>query len=60
MKLTVKIAMDNAAFEPINGVEVATILKQIIGKIYDRSFEAGEHMLLYDSNGNKVGKLEVK
>ena len=59
MKLTITITMDNAAFEPSNGEEIARILEKLAVLWRGESLEAGESAHLLDFNGNKVGKAEV-
>ncbi len=57
MKLTLTIQMDNAAFEGEYGsVEVARILREVANRVSDPPQE----FPLFDINGNKVGKVEVK
>ena len=67
MKLTLKLSLDNAAFEAEgqtkrfrSGEEVARILRSLASNLADCSIEAGETFNLRDSNGNTVGKAEVK
>ena len=56
MKLTIKINMDNAAFE--DATEVDRILGQVTRKLL-LSGNIREACILMDSNGNKVGTATV-
>jgi len=60
MDLEIKINMDNAAFEDINGQEAARILRKLADKIDGGSLEDGDSVSAIDINGNKVGRLRVK
>ena len=66
MKVTIKIAMDNAAFEEEHGCfELSRILKETADRCRCPgilSFTAGEEsssIILRDINGNRVGELKV-
>jgi len=59
MKLRVTIELDNAAFEPGPGQEVARILRGLADWSEDQGLLAGESIKLLDINGNHVGKVEV-
>ena len=62
MTLTIKITMDNAAFEAEqSGPEAARILKQAAETIYfgNMGMKRGARMLLRDLNGNIVGEARV-
>lgn len=61
MKVTIKISMDNAAFEH-NGAELARILKKYAHHIEE--FETlnpydNENVSLMDINGNTVGTVKI-
>jgi hypothetical protein len=57
--LTIKIEMDNAAFDP-PGAEVARILKSFAGRIEGSAdLEDLHHRGLSDYNGNCVGRTRV-
>lgn len=60
MKLTVTINMDNAAFEPTNGVEVARLLHYLAEILDGEKLTRGDHFPLTDANGNRVGEARVK
>jgi hypothetical protein len=59
MKATIKINMDNAAFDP-NGIELASILRDIANQCESQE-ELGKGFTLRarDANGNIVGELKV-
>ena len=59
MKLKIEITMDNAAFEPCNGSEVARLLEKIAARWRDENLGAGETIRLLDLNGNRVGEAKV-
>jgi hypothetical protein len=59
MRLTITIDMDNAAFEPHRGVEVARILEDYCQAIADFGLQPNDSSTLFDINGNTVGKAEV-
>ena len=61
MTLTIKITMDNAAFEPEKGTEAARILKQAAEVIFfgNMGMTPGAKMPLRDLNGNIVGEARV-
>ncbi len=54
MKFTIEITMDNAAFEPCNGAEVARILRKFADE-YDETKLQDSYTILRDVNGNNVG-----
>ena len=56
-ELTLGMQLDNAAFEDDPGYEVSRILRELADKIEQRGLEDG--MILWDVNGNRVGKLAV-
>lgn len=61
MHIKIVINMDNAAFEDNgNGEEVASILADAIISVQGTELEVGDEITLRDSNGNRVGQLEVK
>ena len=55
MTLTIKIEMDNAAFEPCNGDEAARILDEVADKLRENDIHKRITLPLMDVNGNKVG-----
>lgn len=61
MKLKIEIVMDNAAFEPSSGAEVARILREFSEGVEHSSFKdnIGADMPLRDINGNTVGRAKV-
>ena len=56
MTLTITITMDNAAFDPEPGPEVARILRKLADQLEDNVEKVSA---LRDINGNKVGEVEV-
>ena len=62
MTLTIKIRMDNAAFEP-PAPEVASILRDLAHKLDNHGARpmtsAMDPLRIRDSNGNTVGELKV-
>lgn len=59
MTLKITLTMDNAAFEPDPGIEVARILRALADRAEVESIEDGRRMVLRDFNGNSCGKAEV-
>lgn len=59
MTLTIKIEMDNEAFQPQSGTQVARILKRLAGEIDNSILRNGHTYSLEDTNGNTVGKAKV-
>lgn len=59
MTLKIEIKMDNAAFGPCNGTEIARILEKICVRWYDEDIGDGESIRLLDLNGNHVGEARV-
>jgi hypothetical protein len=60
MKCTIKINMDNAAFEDKNS-ELARILAYLSSRLAAQyTLHVGHHQPLLDYNGNVVGILEIK
>jgi hypothetical protein len=57
MTITITIQADNAAFEDGGYREVAHVLQKAVR--LDGPIVEGDHISLYDSNGNKVGALVV-
>jgi hypothetical protein len=57
MKITIKFIDENAAFEDNGMNEYGHIMTQVYNRIYDQ--ESGTFPLV-DSNGNKVGTVEVR
>lgn len=58
MELTLIINIENSAFEDANGTELAVILRKLADRA-DGSQLDGVSWTVMDSNGNKVGKLEI-
>jgi hypothetical protein len=60
MKATIKINMDNAAFEPDFNVELARLLEAVAARIRDVGCSgAGSKRPISDINGNLVGGLAI-
>ena len=60
MKMRFEITMDNAAFEPDLGWELARILQDLSEKVQETDDLRTLHgRRLMDVNGNAVGKVEV-
>jgi hypothetical protein len=63
MTATIRIEMDNAAFEGNLNPEVARILRELADRIHGwaggRDLASGDRFSLHDFNGNKVGTLDV-
>ena len=55
MKFKLEIALDNDAFYPNYEYELSRQLRRIADKIQ----QGEEDFLIYDFNGNNVGKAEV-
>ena len=63
MKATIKIEMDNAAFDETPATEVARILRSLASDIErNPPHERGNvvNTVLRDINGNAVGNFEIK
>lgn len=60
MKLLIEIEMDNSAFHPDNGTEVARLLKKFAAHVNDDSIDGHFDYTFIDSNGVKVGKALVE
>jgi hypothetical protein len=57
MEMTIKIGMDNAAFEDCNGDELARILRKLAERLDGATIgEDGDGANLFDANGNNVGE----
>lgn len=61
MRANLIIEMDNAAFED-NGadLELGEILHKLADKIEREGLSSNENFILRDSNGNRVGMLEIE
>jgi hypothetical protein len=59
VKLTIKINMDNAAFEPNNGTEIARILERYATVVRGENLTPRDAQILRDINGNAVGEAKV-
>ena len=60
MGITIRIRMDNAAFEPANGIEAARILRNLAEKLANAGeLAANDEVKLRDINGNSVGSCKV-
>lgn len=55
----VTINCDNAAFEPNLGFELSYILRTLADEVHWAAIAPGFTKSLRDSNGNRVGQLEV-
>ena len=58
MRYTIKIDLDNAAFEPSKGHEVARILRELANDVEQFAFtkaSGGVRFPVRDVNGNRVG-----
>lgn len=61
MKIHIEINAENAAFEDNGfGREASIILRKAIEKLADMQSCAPRDVLLFDSNGNRVGRCQVK
>ncbi len=61
MKAILTIKMDNVAFEPDNGLELAAILRHLADSCEAREqLTPGDMFLARDFNGKSVGELRVK
>ena len=61
MKLTIEIALDNAAFGPAaedRNHEIMRILDQMMENLDGKNLETG--VGLYDYNGNRVGQAHIR
>lgn len=59
MEATITVRMDNAAFDPDAGAELARILRDLADNICDRVlFRVDDADNLRDYNGNTVGQIE--
>lgn len=61
-KITIEINCDNAAFEDNPPEEVARILSRLVCALEDADSDALPEFdgdVLYDSNGNRVGTVDV-
>ena len=56
MEATIRINMDNEAFEENESLELARILRELIEEIEDKDALKRN---LFDINGNKVGTFEI-
>lgn len=56
-ELTLGMKLDNAAFDDEPGYEVCRILRDLADKIEQRGLQ--DEMILWDINGNRVGKVAV-
>lgn len=66
MKLTIEIDMENDAFQPDPGPEIARVLRWVTGSLTDPDGSwglmpdrVGEQLRLRDHNGNTVGHFSV-
>ena len=60
MKCKIEIEMDNAAFEDYgHAQELRNILEKLILKLEMSEIEPGLFFSAFDTNGNRVGKLEI-
>ena len=54
MDLTIKINMDNAAFEDNQWMGIEFVINKMMSEL-PNEFKAGDTFPLFDSNGNRVG-----
>jgi hypothetical protein len=59
MTLTITINMDNAAFDPEPGPEVARILRELVDRA-DLIANHADSVVLRDVNGNRCGRVSVE
>lgn len=59
MKLTIKINLDNAAFEDGDGVEIARILGDLAERLPFPTRKTNGALQIHDSNGNHCGTAEI-
>jgi len=61
MKCTIKIVMENAAFQPSRENEVNRILKVLMAKLEENGCPrpSDDPWPVFDNNGNRVGTLKV-
>lgn len=59
MECTIRIEMDNSAFERAPSRELARILSELAYTLTHHGVEAGVPIKARDSNGNTVGALQV-
>jgi hypothetical protein len=60
MTLTIKIDLDNAAFEDGGADEVARILASVASRIPDPLGPTNGTLSLHDANGNHCGTAEIE
>ena len=61
MKFTLEIDMGNAAFEDSNSQEVSLILATLAKEFENiPKFRKGNEGIVFDVNGNRVGRWSVK
>ena len=58
-RLTIEITLDNDAFQPKSGIEIARILRRLAAEIeYDNpSYDMPD---LHDRNGQNVGRVSLE
>lgn len=59
MTLTIKLDLDNAAFQDGGAEEVARILADVASRIPDPLDQTGGELSLHDFNGNHVGFARI-
>ena len=60
MKATIKIQMDNAAFDGNPGWQLAEILRELVRSLESGcSWAPGDSKNLRDSNSNRVGEMTI-
>lgn len=59
MELTIKITLDNAAFEDGGAEEVGRILADVTSRIPDPLRSTNGQLMLHDANGNYCGSAEI-
>ena len=58
--ITITIATDNAAFEPVPEQETARILRILCMELLAHGMTKGDVLPLHDINGNTVGKASIE
>ncbi len=60
MRAVLTVDMDNAAFEDDSAGELGRILQHAANKTSAMASEPGWSLVLFDSNGNRVGELRIE
>ena len=59
MTLTIRVELDNAAFEEGGSEEVERILTNLCGRLPEPLDQTGGEYSLHDANGNYCGSAEI-